>query len=198
MERHDLEWEHKGTHEEHLSVLDYKKQERAKEVTELDERLAEKKDEYRAVTKQISNFEQGVEDLSDMTSKLDNDPKYQLPDPPTLMSARTYKAKFVDLLVKRLKELLKSVLTRYFLARDEYQRLDVSNGKLYRENERLSGENERLGRENTRLKEESRDYGLLEKVFGRERLNELVEQAKQERQAKQQEKRLRRSRDYER
>jgi hypothetical protein len=100
------------------------------------------------------------------------------------MSARTYKTKFVDLLVKSLKELLKSVLTRYFLARDEYQRLNVSNGKLYRENERLSDENERLGRENTRLKEENRDYGLLEKVFGKERLNELVEQAKQERQAR--------------
>jgi hypothetical protein len=198
MERHDIQWEHLGTHEEHLSVLDYKKQERLREVAELDEKLAEKDAEYRAVTKQISNFEQGIEDLSDMTRKLDNDPEYQLPDPPTLMSARTYKAKFVDLLVKRLKELLKSVLTRYFLARDEYQRLNVSNGKLYRENERLSGENGRLSRENARLKEENRDYGLLEKVFGKERLNELVEQAKQERQAKQQEKRLRRSRDYER
>jgi hypothetical protein len=198
MERHDIQWEHLGTHEEHLSVLDYKKQERLREVAELDEKLAEKDAEYRAVTKQISNFEQGVEDLSDMTRKLDDDPEYQLPDPPTLMSARTYKAKFVDLLVKRLKELLKSVLTRYFLARDEYQRLNVSNGKLYRENERLSGENGRLSRENARLKEENRDYGLLEKVFGKERLNELVEQAKQERQAKQQEKRLRRSRDYER
>lgn len=29
MERHGIEWEHKGTHEKHLSVLDYKKQERA-------------------------------------------------------------------------------------------------------------------------------------------------------------------------
>ena len=27
MERHGIEWEHKGTHEKHLSVLDYKKQE---------------------------------------------------------------------------------------------------------------------------------------------------------------------------
>ena len=31
MERHGIEWEHKGTHEKHLSVLDYKKQEREKE-----------------------------------------------------------------------------------------------------------------------------------------------------------------------
>ncbi len=38
MREHGLEWERKGTHEDHLSVLDFKKQERAKEVAELTER----------------------------------------------------------------------------------------------------------------------------------------------------------------
>lgn len=38
MQEHGIDWERKGTHEEHLSVLDYKKQERAKEVSELTER----------------------------------------------------------------------------------------------------------------------------------------------------------------
>ncbi|MBE5775367.1 MAG: recombinase [Clostridiales bacterium] len=37
MQEHGIEWVQKGTHEEHLSVLDYKKQERAKEVSELTE-----------------------------------------------------------------------------------------------------------------------------------------------------------------
>ena len=32
MERYGIEWEHKGTHEKHLSVLDYKKQEREKRL----------------------------------------------------------------------------------------------------------------------------------------------------------------------
>ena len=36
MERHGIEWEQKGTHEEHLSVLDFKKQERSKEVEALE------------------------------------------------------------------------------------------------------------------------------------------------------------------
>ena len=42
MQEHGIEWEHLGTHEEHLSVLDYKKQERAKEVRALDTTIAEK------------------------------------------------------------------------------------------------------------------------------------------------------------
>ena len=36
IERHGIEWEQKGTHEEHLSVLDFKKQERSKEVAALE------------------------------------------------------------------------------------------------------------------------------------------------------------------
>ena len=39
MARHDIEWEQKGTHEEHLSVLDYKKQERSKEVAALENQI---------------------------------------------------------------------------------------------------------------------------------------------------------------
>ena len=41
MERYGIEWEQKGTHEKHLSVLDFQKQERAKEVADLEERKAE-------------------------------------------------------------------------------------------------------------------------------------------------------------
>lgn len=40
MERHGIEWEHKGTHEKHLSVLDYKKQEREKEVAQLGDEIS--------------------------------------------------------------------------------------------------------------------------------------------------------------
>lgn len=41
MERYGIEWEQKGTHEKHLSVLDFQKQERAKEEADLEERKAE-------------------------------------------------------------------------------------------------------------------------------------------------------------
>ena len=40
MERHGIEWEQKGTHEKHLSVLDFEKQERAKEVAALEKAIS--------------------------------------------------------------------------------------------------------------------------------------------------------------
>ena len=41
MLEHGIEWEQKGTHEKHLSLLDFEKQERAKEVAMLEEQKAE-------------------------------------------------------------------------------------------------------------------------------------------------------------
>ena len=41
MERYGVEWLQKGTHEKHLSVLEFEKKERAKEVTELDSQKQE-------------------------------------------------------------------------------------------------------------------------------------------------------------
>ena len=38
---HGIEWEQKGTHEKHLSLLDFEKQERAKEVAALEEQKAD-------------------------------------------------------------------------------------------------------------------------------------------------------------
>ena len=39
MERYEIEWEQKGTHEEHLDVYNFKKKERAKEVKELEQQI---------------------------------------------------------------------------------------------------------------------------------------------------------------
>ena len=40
MLEHGIEWEQKGTHEKHLSLLDFEKQERAKEVATLEKQKA--------------------------------------------------------------------------------------------------------------------------------------------------------------
>lgn len=45
MLQHGIEWEQKGTHEKHLSVLDFEKRERAKEVAELEVKKAELQEE---------------------------------------------------------------------------------------------------------------------------------------------------------
>ena len=178
MERYGIEWEHKGTHEKHLSVLDYKKHEREKEIAVLDNLLAEKKDEFRVMADRIENFDNGEKSLQKLDESIMNEPEYQLPEPPAMMSARSYKAKFVEPLIARFKSLISTLFARYFKAIDSYNRLNNTNANLYRANERLEKVNDKLSRENENLRAENRDYKLLRKVFGHKQIDDLLEKAR--------------------
>ena len=63
MERHEIQWEQLGTHNEHLSVLDYKKQERAKEVRALDTAIAEKQTQVDEIEQTLQSVQKQVIDL---------------------------------------------------------------------------------------------------------------------------------------
>ena len=177
MERYDIQWEQKGTHEKHLSVLDYKKQEREKELAALDTTLAEKQDELETVQNRITNFGQGVQSIERLEQQLETE-EFQLPNPPTLMTAKTYKQRFVDPLIRRLKEIIREMFCRYYKALDSYHRLNTTNGRFYRENERLAATNDRLKGENDALRSELKDFRFLRKVLGSRQIDNLIAQAK--------------------
>ena len=63
MERYGIEWKHKGTHEKHLSVLDYKKQERATELEQLGAEIEEKQTEFNVLSERVLNYDDGLENL---------------------------------------------------------------------------------------------------------------------------------------
>lgn len=178
MKTHGIEWEQKGTHEKHLSVLDFKKQERTAELEKLESEIAEKKDEFEMYQDRIDNFTQGYYVIDELTKKLDTEPDYQLQEPTPLMSAKSYKTKFVEPLIKKLREVIEAVFARYYQALDSYHRLNMTNKNLYRENQYLSKDNEKLYGENTKLKEQNKDYCLLRKVFGDKHIDNLLEQAR--------------------
>ena len=178
MERHGIEWEQKGTHEQHLSVLDYKKQERAKEVAELDREIEEKQLEVKGLKATVEKIEEAKEILGDVEKQLDEAPQLQLPEPQGLMTAKSYKKKFVDPLINRLKNLVRTVLAKSYQGWENYHRINNLNGRLYSENKNLKSENSRLREVNSMLREQNKAYRLLEKVFGKHKLNEIIEQAR--------------------
>lgn len=178
MERHGIEWEHKGTHEKHLSVLDYKKQERATELEELGAKIEVKQAEFNVLSERVLNYDDGLENLRNVEEMLDNAPEYQLSEPQGFMSVKAYKTKIAEPLIQKLKALIKTALARCFEGWDSYHRLNITNGNLYRENEMLSKINSRLKSENENLRSEVKDYKLLRKVFGHKQIDELLEQAR--------------------
>ena len=185
MERHGIEWEQKGTHEQHLSVLDYKKQERAKEVAELDREIEEKQLEVKGLKATVEKIEEAKEILGDVEKQLDEAPQLQLPEPQGLMTAKSYKKKFVDPLINRLKNLVRTVLAKSYQGWENYHRINNLNGRLYSENKNLKSENSRLREVNSMLREQNKAYRLLEKVFGKHKLNEIIEQARGYKKSKQ-------------
>lgn len=81
MERYGIEWKHKGTHEKHLSVLDYKKQERATELEQLGAEIEEKQTEFNVLSERVLNYDDGLENLKNVEEMLDTAPEYQLSEP---------------------------------------------------------------------------------------------------------------------
>ena len=63
MERYGIEWEHLGTHEKHLSVLDYKKQEREKEVAALGAKIEQKQIEFDVLSERVLNYDKAKDEL---------------------------------------------------------------------------------------------------------------------------------------
>lgn len=148
MEQHGVEWEHKGTHEKHLSVLNYEKKMRTEEVTHLDAEILGKKKEYNDVAKRLNALSKAEDTITDMAYTLENDEKYSLPEPSAMMSAKSYKSKIVEPVFRRLKGLAKSTMTKYFAIKDENYRLKQTIAGQDTEIKILRSKNERLSFEN--------------------------------------------------
>ncbi len=172
-----VEWEHKGTHEEHLSVLNYKKQEREKEISVLDDKIKERQEEYHSLNQRIENKETQISELNEIEDMLENSPEFQLPEPTALMTAKSYKTKYVDPLIKKLKDFAKWILSKTYEGWDNYYKAHRQNNKWSRENSELRADNNRLYEECNKLHKQNEEYELLLKTFGRRKFEPLLRQA---------------------
>ena len=57
MLEHGIEWEQKGEHKEHLSVLEYKREKRQEELAELTQQTEQKAQEYSALEKKVEKIQ---------------------------------------------------------------------------------------------------------------------------------------------
>ena len=176
MERYGVEWEQKGTHEKHLSVLDYEKKMRSQEVEALTEEIAEKQCELKAVREQIETYDdgRGIENLIEQL----NSNEFSLPEPAPLMTAKAYKAKYAEPLISKLKSLMKTVFAKYLKAVEARITARGYNSSLQRRVSILARENSELREQNRSLIRQVKDYSLLQRFFGKEKIDELVNQAK--------------------
>ena len=174
MRRYGVRWEQKGTHEQHLSVLDYKKQERAKEVKALEGQIEDKQTEVESLEKRIAGLQQTETTISEIEEMIRSDTELEPPEPQGLITAKSYKKKFVDPIISKLKTLVKTLAEKCFEGWNKYYALCSSIKSLRRQNDDLRAENDRLTEINDELRSENKTYWLLRKHLGKDKVDDIA------------------------
>ena len=113
MERHGIEWEDKGTHDKHLSVLDFKKEQRAKEIAELDAVKAKKQGQVEQQERRLKELAPAVRNMEQLAAQFSDDPDRILPEPGPLESAKSYREKKAKPLLAKIVKVLRSLYRAY-------------------------------------------------------------------------------------
>ena len=186
MERHGVEWEQKGTHEKHLSVLEYEKKMRTQEVAELDNLIDQKQATAKSLDMQINELADGEAFISTTVERFDNAPEWQLPEPTGLMSAKSYMQKLVIPFVNKLKDLVRKALILYYKALSDLAERDRTIRSLRGSYWGAKDYAERTSKENQQLRSALKDYGIIRKFLGPDKTDELIQYAKDAEVAKRQ------------
>ena len=108
----------------------------------------------------------------------DEDEKWQLPEPAALMSAKAYKDKKASPLVEKLKETIKALTIKCVQLAEQGKKL---KDKVTRQEQQISRLTDKVMEQSDiidRLQEKTEDLGRLERYFGREQVQSIVERSK--------------------
>lgn len=189
MERHGIEWEDKGTHDKHLSVLDYKKEQRAKEIAQLDKVKAKKQKEVAGQEQRLKELAPAVKNMERLAAEFSADPEEVLPEPGPLESARAYREKKAKPLWAKIVKVLRSVYRAYLDLKSKFERLQADYGREVSKNSSLSERIYEVCAERDSLKGKVRDYERVRRAIGPEQADRILEAAYQQEQAEKERKR---------
>ena len=205
MRENEIEWDQKGTHEQHLSVLDYKKKVREQEVEELTEHknllehdlhdISECVDEIQkekeqvekerdAVIKKTEVLEKRFSALNSKAGLVDSHareygyyPEEWLPEAGTLESAKSYRKRIFPLL-KKVANMIQSLYSKYLDLKNKNQKLSDRNIDLENRVDRLREEISVIKKENVALLNVAYDMDRVVAVLGENKVKEAIEVAK--------------------
>ena len=170
MARHDIEWEQKGTHEEHLSVLDYKKQERSKEVAALENQIDTLQEQTAVAATTLSEKQEQLDDIAPILKNTEkfvrkyDDPERLLPEAGMLESGKAFREKKALPILGKLLKYARSLFRENTELKAKVQKLEKENTAFKSANWNHTHEMVRLKMENQELK---KDKGKLDALVGR-------------------------------
>ena len=202
MRENEIEWEQKGTHEPHLSVLDYKKKVREQEVEELTEHknllehdlhdISECVDEIQkekeqaekerdAVIKKTEVLEKRFSALNSKAGLVDSHareygyyPEEWLPEAGTLESAKSYRKRIFPL-VKKVANMIQALYSKHLELKSKNQKLSDRTLDLENRVDRLREEISVIKKENVALLNVTYDMDRVVAVLGENKIKEAIE-----------------------
>lgn len=164
----NIEWENQHTSREHLSVLDYKKKERQKEVIQLEEKVDMLKNEIECY-QDCSNELQEIDE-----SDFDN--KFVLPEPKPFMSANAYK-KLIEPMFNKLKKMVKALIVRCFKAEARAFNANRIVGRLQNDVEIYKKDAKSFSKMAHRADKKLVQYSKLRRIIGPKNVDEILKQS---------------------
>ena len=170
MARHDIEWEQKETHEEHLSVLDYKKQERSKEVAALETQIDALQEQTATAETMLSEKQEQLNDMAPILKNTEkfvrkyDDPERLLPEAGMLESGKAFREKKALPILGKLLKYARSLFRENTELKAKVQKLEKENTAFKSANWNHANEIVKLKMENRELK---KDKGKLDALVGR-------------------------------
>ena len=205
MRENEIEWDQKGTHAQHLSVLDYKKKVREQEVEELTEHknllehdlhdISECVDEIQkekeqvekerdAVIKKTEVLEKRFSALNSKAGLVDSHareygyyPEEWLPEAGTLESAKSYRKRIFPLL-KKVANMIQALYSKHLELKSKNQKLSDRTLDLENRVDRLREEISVIKKENVALLNVTYDMDRVVAVLGENKIKEAIEVAK--------------------
>ena len=176
--------------------MDYKKEQRAKEIAELEAVKAKKQGQVERQEQRLKELAPAVRNMEQLAAQFSDDPERILPEPGPLESAKSYREKKAKPLLAQIVKVLRSLYWAYVELKRKYERLQGDYGRAREGNERLSDRLQETKLENKALRGAVADFERVKRAFGPEEVERAVEDAKrreaQEREQKKAKRRFRR------
>ena len=186
MARHDIEWEQKGTHEEHLSVLDYKKQERSKEVAALENQIDTLQEQTAVAATTLSEKQEQLDDIAPILKNTEkfvrkyDDPERLLPEAGILESGKAFREKKALPILGKLLKYARSLFRENTELKAKVQKLEKENIAFKSANWNQTHEMVRLKTENQELKKDKSKLDALVGRIGNDVLQKLLSETPKE------------------
>lgn len=164
----NIEWENQHTSREHLSVLDYKKKERQKEVMQLEEKVDMLKNEIEC-----------YQDCNNELQEIDEsgfDDKFVLSEPKPFMSANAYK-KLIEPMFNKLKQMVKQLIVRCFKAEARAYNANRIVGRLQNDLEIYKKDAKSFSKMAHRADKKLVQYSKLRRIIGPKNVDEILKQS---------------------